>query len=573
MLPDAEAAGVEVAVRLGADPAAADFLDSALRTLAASLAGQDRPVPEIYAARLSADMLELLLAVPQDSAPAPFVAENGGARWVLDRTMRLPAADGAPAPLPGLVSIGGDGHGRVFVDLEAAGGTICVEGDLDRARSVVAAAAVELVTNRWSDRMRVTLVGFGSALAPISEDRLRCVDSLGDVLEGVTDRLSASRQALTAAGVGSVLTGRVRGLRDPEGLVPDFLVLAAPPDPTQLAELQEWAGSSTRAPLGILVAGSVPGARWRFGIDEAGVLDAGVLGVQVGAQLLSARSFAALARLLQAEAASAAVDREAAVAAARSWLPPSAPAGVASPVEPAVPPALPRPVDPDTPPAVLVRVFGEPEAEGGPQLLPGTPLAVEIVAHLALRGAVTPRALAAAAWPYGVTAAERDATLTRVGDWLGADAAGEPRLRLDDDGRLRLAADVQLDWHVFVALASRGADADVLRALELARGPLAAPHLPRRWTWLARERVVRELPAYVVDVAHRLAATYLGRREWDGAAAAARAGLRVEPAAEVLWDDLVAAVRERDGGPAADRVLAEKAAVLGEPADPARRTA
>ncbi|MEN3360364.1 MAG: hypothetical protein V7637_4346, partial [Mycobacteriales bacterium] len=51
-LPDAEAAGVEVAVRLGADAAGADFLDRALRMLAAGLAEQDRPVPEIYAARL-----------------------------------------------------------------------------------------------------------------------------------------------------------------------------------------------------------------------------------------------------------------------------------------------------------------------------------------------------------------------------------------------------------------------------------------------------------------------------------------------------------------------------------------
>ena len=101
-------------------------------------------------------------------------------------------------------------------------------GDLDRARSVVAAAAVELVTNRWSDDMRVTLVGFGSALAPISEHRLRCVDSLDEVVEGVTDRLSAGRQELSASGIDSVLTGRVRGLRG-DGLTPDFLVLATRP--------------------------------------------------------------------------------------------------------------------------------------------------------------------------------------------------------------------------------------------------------------------------------------------------------------------------------------------------------
>jgi hypothetical protein len=100
----------------------------------------------------------------------------------------------------------------------------------------------------------------------------------------------------------------------------------------------------------------------------------------------------------------------------------------------------------------------------------------------------------------------------------------------------------------------------VLRALELARGPLVEPHLPRRYTWLARERVVHELPAYVVDIAHRQAVAYLGRHELDGAVAAARAGLRVETVSELLWDDLVAAVQERDGPAAVQRVMDEKRA-------------
>jgi DNA-binding SARP family transcriptional activator len=555
-LPDAEAAGVEVAVRLGADPAGAEYLDRALRMLSAELAElaeQDRPVPEIYAARLSADALELLLAVPSPKAPAPFTAENGGARWVLDRGGTLPQVD-ATAPLPGLVSIGGDGHGRVFVDLEAVGGAICVEGDLDRARSVVAAAAVELVTNRWSDGMRVTLVGFGSALAPISEERLRCVDTVDEVLEGLADRLSASRREMSASGVDSVLTGRVKGLRHLSGVVPDFLVFAAPPDPVQLAELQGWAQSSSRAPLGILIAGSVPSARWRFSIDESGVLSAGPLGVTLGAQLLSARSYAALARLLPAEAAGAAADQPAAAG--------EKAAHGAVPDRPALHPVLPRPIDPDVEPAVLVRIFGEPVVEGGDELPPGTPLAVEVVSRVALTGEVTPRALAAAVWPYGVTAAERDATLARIREWLGDAADGRPRLRLAEDGRLRLADEVQLDWHLFVALAERGGDADAARALKLARGRLAEPRLPRRYTWLARERVAHELPAYVVDVAHRLARASIGRGDYDTAVAAARAGLRVEPVADVLWDALAAATRERDGGAAAERILAERAAAL-----------
>ena len=243
---------------------------------------------------------------------------------------------------------------------------------------------------------------------------------------------------------------------------------------------------------------------------------------------------------------------------AQSWGP--APTAPALP-DTSVRPVLPRPVDPDVAPRILVRVFGEPTVEGGDDLPPGTPLSVEIVTFIALTGSVTPRAMASAVWPYGVTSAERDATLSRVGSWLGTDAAGRPRLRLDE-GRLSLSDDLQLDWHRFVALAERATDADVLLALELARGPLAEPHQARRYTWLARNPVTHELPAYVTDVAHRLARSYQSRGEFDGAAAASRAGLRVDLTAEVLWDDLTAAIRDRDGEAAAQRVADERTAAL-----------
>ena len=64
----------------------------------------------------------------------------------------------------------------------------------------------------------------------------------------------------------------------------------------------------------------------------------------------------------------------------------------------------------------------------------------------------------------------------------------------------------------------------------------------------------------------------------DGAIAAARAGLRVEPASGVLWDDLVRAIRERDGEAAANRALADRAVAINPPATdprgiPARLTA
>ena len=66
-----------------------------------------------------------------------------------------------------------------------------------------------------------------------------------------------------------------------------------------------------------------------------------------------------------------------------------------------------------------------------------------------------------------------------------------------------------------------------------------------------------------MDVAHRASLAYLARGQVDGAAAAARAGLGVEPQSGQLWDDLLAAVRERDGAAGAALIAEERAVALG----------
>ena len=91
----------------------------------------------------------------------------------LDRLPRLRGPGGALAPYPGLVSIGTDATGRVLVDLEAAHGRD--RGHRPRRhgrRRRCPRIAVELATNRWSDQMQLTLVGFGADLAVLAPDRV-----------------------------------------------------------------------------------------------------------------------------------------------------------------------------------------------------------------------------------------------------------------------------------------------------------------------------------------------------------------------------------------------------------------
>ncbi len=72
------------------------------------------------------------------------------------------------APYPGLVSIGTNDNGRILVDLEAAHGLIAIRGPEDTRRAALSAIALELATNRWSDHMRITLVGFDAELGEAS---------------------------------------------------------------------------------------------------------------------------------------------------------------------------------------------------------------------------------------------------------------------------------------------------------------------------------------------------------------------------------------------------------------------
>lgn len=505
--PDAEAAGIEVAARLGADVDGARLVDGALRRVAGALAAAGRQPLQVLAVRVTPDALGILLADPRDDLPAPFQPSDGGRRWILARTVPHLTGPEAPAPAPALVSLGGDGVGRVLVDLTAPQGVVCVAGDRNAARSVVAAAGVELVTAPWADRSRVTLVGFGDQLAPLGGRRLRCADSLSDVVDEITDRLSAARQAGAAA-------------------IAEVVVLAAPPTAEDLADLTAWfLPPPGRSPLAVLVAGEVPDAAWRFELNREGVLDTGPLRHPVGAQAISAKTFAALGRLIQAD-------------------------GEDEPAGGSIVPA-PRPLDVDTV-RVLIQLFGGPPAARG-DVGPGTDLAVEITAYAAMHESASLVELAATIWPRGVPDSVRNDAVRRTQWWLGLDATGRPRLALED-GLLRLSPEVQTDWGLFTALMTRG---DITAALGLLTGePMSAPPAGR-YAWLARDPLARRIGAVVADSCTSAARELLAAGHHTDAASVALAALRVSPYAGPLWDVLHDATRDEAGRA---EVRAERAA-------------
>jgi len=523
--PQGDAADAEVALRLGSDAPGSRLLDLGLRLLGRLLAEQDRTPPTIYAAHLSEYGIDLWIHPPEPDAPAPWTAHDGGRVW------RLPAHEGrrldegslagVAAPYPGLVSLGTDEHGRVLVDLEAAYGLISVIGA--HTTEALAALAVELATNRWSDDMRITLVGFGEELTMIAPDRVRCVGTLAEALPELEAR------AAHLPGPGDVLTGRVAATATDPAWPPHYLLSAIRPDAYEARRLAMLARAGIRTAAGYVIAGAVPYAAWTWEIGEDREVRVDTLGLQVRAQLLPRRHYDAVVDLFRT------ARREQGDPIPAADVPP--PAGPAS---------------------IEVRILGPIEIVPARPLEEGRAgLVHEMLVYLATHpGGVHPVVLGGILWPRGVQQAVRDATFARVARWLGTDTTGRPHLYTDASGRLRLGPEVQTDWQMFVALTRRargdGPDQAALleQALDLVRGPLLADRPEGRYAWLAADDLEYDVTAAVADAALRLCEIRLAQGDPEAAVRAVRAGLLLATDDENLWRALLRAVHATGRFPA-----------------------
>ncbi|NEE02784.1 hypothetical protein [Phytoactinopolyspora halotolerans] len=556
--PSGDGVEAEVALRIGADPDRARWLDHALRSLAAACRDAGLSLPASYAAVVDDQSVELLLAPPREQAPQPWSVADGGRRWLLRRETVAASAEGrsrpgAPAPYPGLVSLGRDGDRDVLLDLEAAGGPISIGGDPAAAFEVATAVAVELATNCWSDRLRVTAAAMPDELTVFDPERLRVVEDLAEALPELRTRRAAGEAP-------DVLRGRLRP--DGDGVwTAEYVVSGSAPDGELMTELAELTDSAGRSPVGVVCAGEFAGARWRLSVDSAGSLQIPVLGVNVRANRLSWRSVEALADLV---APAPSGDGPQSPGGQTGWLPDVRP-------EVPTPPAELDVADLATAP-VRVFILGPAEVQANRPIADDRrELATEIVVYLALhRDGVHPAVLSASIWPRGVGTSVLDATLDRVRQWLGTDPEGSPYLLETPDGRLKLSERALLDWDVVCSLLRRSRRAqrvqeeiDLLsKALRVARGPVLTERPTGRYSWLARARVERVATDVLVDAAHRLSALY-----WDGgdpgaASAAASAGLRVRPGEQLLWRDLLQARHAVDGSGGLATAAAEMSAML-----------
>ncbi|MFJ6127055.1 BTAD domain-containing putative transcriptional regulator [Streptomyces griseoviridis] len=531
--PTGDAADAQDALLVGADPEGVRLLDRSLRGLATQLAAESRALPTVYAAWLTGGDLHLQLAQPAGRPPAPWQLGQDQTFWMLARAdgERYEDVDTA-APFPGLVSLGTLDDSRLLLNLEAVPGIVSLSGrEADRA-AFFASVAAELATNGWSDRMTITLVGFGENLTPLAPSRLRHLDGIDDLIETMEAETRQRRGALGAAGHDSVLTGRT-GPAQHTRWAPHLVLLAAQPSAEDAVTLAELASDASRLGIGYLVGtetGELPGASWEMEVTPEGRLLAPLLGLELDAQLLPLPQQRAVVELF----VEADPERD--------------------PQGPAPAPPFLVDISEQGRPAVYARLVGPYEIIGL-----DTPdgdrsaLLHEALALLLLhREGVHPRVLSSALWPRGVTDDVRDALLDRLRVWLGSDPDGTPRLSADPTGRLVLAKSVVSDLDVLRSLyheatQGKGVDSRVVRgrlltdALVLVRGPLLADRPEGRYRWLTHEIIDAQLPLLVADIGLALSAFHLEKDRAEKAIEALGAALNSAPGDERLWHELLRA--------------------------------
>ncbi|WP_087885392.1 BTAD domain-containing putative transcriptional regulator [Streptomyces alboflavus] len=551
--PTGSAADAQDALLVGADPAGVRLLDLSLRGLAAALTEESRPLPTVYAAWLSNGDLHLQLAQASGRPPAPWQLGQDETFWTLARTDAERYGDvDAAAPYPGLVCLGTMDDSRLLLNLEAVPGIVSLGGSPADRAAVFASVAAELATNGWSDRMTITLVGFGEDLTALAPNRLRHLEDVEALIETMDAETRQRRGALGAAGHDSVLTGRT-GPAQHTRWAPHLVLLADGPSPEDAVKLAELAADASRLGIGYLVGsdtGELPGAAWEMKVTGEGKLLAPLLGLELEAQLLPDALRRAVVELFVAadprpEGGGDGSDGGAAAA----------------------PPFL-VDVSEQGRPAVYARLVGSYEIIGletpdGER----SPLLHEALALLLLhREGVHPRVLASALWPRGVTDDVRDALVDRLRDWLGSEPDGSPRLRVDATGRLTLAKSVVSDLDVLRSLyheatQGRGSGNRAVRgrmltdALVLVRGPLLADRPEGRYGWLTHEIVDAQLPLLVADIGLALSEFHLEKDRAEKAIEALNAALGSAPGDERLWHELLRATHAV-GDPARLQALA-----------------
>jgi LysM repeat protein len=577
------------------------FLDRALRDLSLRASR----MPEVVAARLTDDSLELVLLEALKTAPSGWQVNGEGTRWRLPRTHSLGEA-ACPAPYPALVTLGLDPDGGTWlVDLEAAG-VVQLRGPSTVCDDVVRFLAAELATNRWSDVVKVLIAGMGPDLVHLNPGRLELIEEVDlDRLVKKSLGIAEIRRATDL----DVLTGR-QSVDSGDAWNP-LLILAATPASGGGAAAREFteAREGKRSTTALVSGGEVAPGGLTIVVDEAGYATLPWAG-RLQLNRLSAddakavgAAFASVEQLddepmpvgpLAAAGPIAGLADEAGALAAEltdprpshgstlSLLPELDAAyvevaatteddiNVLAPVTRSTVENTVLAADPQLD-ADLAEWFADAVVRPQLRLLGPIELRVDRPVPDVARGRVaylTEVAAYLSCHPGGVTSSQLadvfnvqantiHKRMQELRDWLGQDpATGSQRLpeaKLSEPGAARgvgnyvltgTLCDIDLFRRLRVRGQARGADGieDLIASLRLVAGPPFDQQRANGYGWLASDSTDHHLTAGIVDVAHIVATAALASGDAERAAWAASQAILVAPFEDKPRLDYVAAL-------------------------------
>ncbi len=577
--PPPAAQAVETALGNQQQPLTLKTLDTALRAIAAHcrLTGAEAPV--IDRISVARQMITFWLAGPGAGPPTGFQAH--GNVWLLDAADAgylgsVPELDAAPHLYPALVSLGQDAEGAtVLVDLEQVGTLGLGAATGEQAESALMAIAMELSFSWWSEEVKVTLVDSDSDfVAALDTHNVMLAPDMAEVLDRMELRAQEQRSFRTSQPIG-------QHRLDPnlaDAWAPEVFLINVKLTTTQQARLDAVLMAEPRVAMAAVTCHPTPGSRRQL------VIDASKPGALALARLYP-DDLALTPQLIEAPVRQAVVELVAATGSEQTgpapwWSgedsPPSPPLSDAAP-HPLAPQSdsAPSPPDlsapdnvtflrPSAGPGTIEESAGvsdlQQAAPGfGPEAAPirashptvmmlgpidlvgaqGSPpqraakQCIEYCAWLLERPGTTAQAMAA-----GLAVAEgtRRSNMSRLRNWLGEAAGGQPYLPDAYSGRILLHPSVSSDWQRLQILIGTGVNrsdtATLTAALNSVRGAPLADAAPGQWHWA--EELRTDMASVIRDIGVQLTELALAAQDIDLARWAASRALSAAPEDELL---------------------------------------
>lgn len=578
-MPNADIAAAELELRAVEDPAGVEDIDRALHYIATWAHDNDLSLPKLFAVRLSPRSVEIYLDEAAD-LPAPFEAvSDDNCAWAVNPRL-IPAFDPkTAAPYPALVTLGQDAaDGHILVDLEQIG-SLALTGSPETTHGALVALAIELACSKWSEDLRISLVGFAPELpAAFDTGRVRHISDLEQLLSELEARTSADGPLLDSMGYASSHDARVSA-RNEDPWPPEIVLLSELPAGKEAERLKNLVEKLPRIGLAAVSKGRLSGD-WALDIDENRSASLAPAGLTLTAQTVDEASYTKILEALRTTLAAPvdAVNEPEPVSVPAVQVTPAAapdpsaeqPATTDVPVdssEPGDAEAAPESgkvleighrtrrravpaeeITVELPDAPFIRVLGPVRVENAKGIDPSTTKGAsaarckEVITFLALHRHQSTEEYDQAIHPNTVTTANmRNPLASRARRWLGANAEGmEYFAKFSASNSYTLAEDVRTDWSVFQELVGTDPiDASTARleaALELVTGQpfqgVRASAGAGRSSWAWSEPDQQNMIAAISDVAYELAERAAETSDGELMLKAATRGAMASPASE-----------------------------------------